>query len=278
LRPIPTTLSPTELKDFQDDGYVIVRGAFARHDALAMQAEWWSELAEVHGILRDDRATWRRLLPDLKRAKVSPIQRAIETARVRGVIDDLLGPGTWQPPKEWGRTIVTFPEPGDWDVPTEGWHWDSPGAWHRNALNGLFIVSFIGSVAPRAGGTLILSGSPRLLARHEAGLTPEEQQADFRRQKERFYRSHPGLQALTGKAASPPDRVAAFMGAETDIDGVAAKVVELTGEPGDMVFCHPTILHSVALNRGGEPRMMRIKQQLMTDAGLKLANRATPTR
>ncbi len=278
MLPIPTTLSTTEIESFHDDGYVIVRGAFALDDALAMRAEWWSELADVHGILREDRATWRRLLPDLRRAKVSPIQRAIETARVRGVIDDLLGPGTWRPPKDWGRTIVTFPEAGDWDVSTEGWHWDSPGAWHRDAVNGLFVVSFVGSIAPRSGGTLILSGSPRLLARHEARLTPDEQRADFRTQKDRFHGSHPWLKALTGKAASPSDRVAAFMAGETDIDGVAARVVELTGEPGDMVFCHPTIAHSASPNRGADPRMMRIKQQLMTDAGLALANRAVPPR
>lgn len=271
---MPSTLSPTEIQRFHDDGYVVVRNAFPRDDALAMQAEWWSELAEIHGIERDDRSTWRHILGDLKRAKRSPIQQRIATPCVLGVIDDLLGPGAWRPPADWGRVLTTFPEPGDWDVPTGLWHWDSPGDWHRDALNALFVVSFIGSVAARGGGTLILSVSPRLLRRHEAALTPNERHGDAKTQRRRFYRSHPWLMALTGEAPSPPDRIAAFMDTSTDVDGILARVVELTGEPGDMVFCHPTIVHCASPNRGAEPRFMRIKQQVMTHRGQAFLSRA----
>ena len=45
--------------------------------------------------------------------------------------------------------------------------------------------------------------------------------------------------ALTGKAPSPADRIAAFMEGETMVDGVPLRVVELTGEPGDMVSAIP---------------------------------------
>jgi hypothetical protein len=228
-----------------------------------MQAEWWSELAEAHGVRRDDRATWRPILSDLRRAKHSPLQQTIETARVRGVIDDLLGRGTWRSPRDWGRALVTFPQPGAWDVPT-GWHWDSPCAWHREVLSGLFVVSFIGSVAARSGGTLVLSGSHRLLMRQEAASRGPT--GDVATRRDRFHRSHPWLRALTGKAPSPANRTAAFMDAAAEIDGVPVRVAELTGEPGDMVFCHPSIVHCVAPNCGAQPRFMRIKQ-LMTLAG-----------
>jgi Phytanoyl-CoA dioxygenase (PhyH) len=269
----PAPLSPTEIQRFHDDGYVVVRSAFSPDDARAMQDEWWSELGQVHGIERDDRTTWRRILSDLKAAKHSPIQQKIATARVRGVIDALLGPGAWRAPADWGRPLVTFPERGGWDVPIELWHWDSDGSMHRDALNALFVVSFIGSVAPRSGGTLILSGSPRLLRRHEDALTPDERQSDARTRRRLFHRSHPWLMALTGQAPSPPDRIAAFMGAETDLGGVPVQVVELTGGPGDMVFCHPTMVHSVSPNRGSEPRFMRIKQQVLTHAGWQMMSR-----
>jgi hypothetical protein len=274
VRSAPTTLSSEEIKRFHDDGYLVVRRAFAPGDALAMQDEWWCELAEAHGVMRDDRATWRPILGDLKRAKRSPIQQKIATARVRGVIDDLLGAGNWRPPRDWGRALATFPEPGGWDVPTGLWHWDSPCGWHGEALNALFVVCFVGSVAPRGGGTLLLSGSPRLLMRQDAALTPEEQQGDAATRRDLFHRSHPWLMALTGKAPSPADRIAAFMDIETEIDGVAARVVELTGEPGDMVFCHPAIVHCVAPNRGAQPRFMRIRQQLTTHEGQRLLSRS----
>jgi ectoine hydroxylase-related dioxygenase (phytanoyl-CoA dioxygenase family) len=51
------------------------------------------------------------------------------------------------------------------------------------------------------------------------------------------------------------------MDGETVVDGVPLRVVELTGEPGDMVFCHPVMVHCAAPNRGVRPRFMRVKQQ-----------------
>ena len=76
--------------------------------------------------------------------------------------------------------------------------------------------------------------------------------------------------ALTGLAPSPADRIAAFMDAETTVEGVPLRVVELTGEPGDMVLCHPVMVHCVAPNRGARPRFMRIKTQILTHEGRAL--------
>jgi len=50
------------------------------------------------------------------------------------------------------------------------------------------------------------------------------------------------------------------MDRETIVDGVPLRVVELTGEPRDMVFCHPVMVHCAGPNRGTWPRFMRIKQ------------------
>jgi phytanoyl-CoA dioxygenase PhyH len=269
MSPHPEVLSPADLEQFHRDGFVVVREAFARADAAAMEQRWWDELETAHGIRRDDRSTWRQPRGDLKRAKRDSIQAKLLTPRVRGVIDDLLGKGEWPAPHDWGRTIATFPEPGAWDVPTHLWHWDNLGAWHRNKLNALFVVTFIGTVAPRGGGTLVLAGSARLLLRQDDSLKQAERD-DFVARRELFHRSHPWLEALTGKRASPADRVAAFMESDALVEGVSLRVVELTGEPGDMVFCHPLLVHCGAPNRAAWPRFMRIKQQLATHEGRKL--------
>jgi hypothetical protein len=79
--------------------------------------------------------------------------------------------------------------------------------------------------------------------------------------------------ALTGHAPSPADRTAAFMDKETVVEGVPLQVVELTGEPGDMVFCHPVMVHCVGPNRDEWPRFMRIKQQVLTREGRELRSR-----
>ena len=247
------TLTSSDIESFERDGYVVVKQAFPPADALAMQERWWSELQDKHGVSRDAPATWRPIKGDLKGAKQDPIQANILTGRVRGVLDDLLGQGEWAPPKDWGRPIVTFPDPGPWDMPTWFWHWDNPCELHLDRLTGLFVVSFIGPVASQSGGTLILSGSPRLLLQQERSV-PADQRRDWGvKPWVRFYRTHPWLMSLAGLAPSPADRVAAFMDEETVVEGVPLRVVELTGEPGDMVFCHPCMVHCGAPNRGARP-------------------------
>jgi hypothetical protein len=268
-----STLTSSDIQGFERDGYVVVRRAFSPADGLAMEERWWRELENMHRIRSGDRSSWRQITGDLKAAKRDPIQASILTERVRGVFDDLLGKGAWSQPRDWGRTIVTFPEPGAWDVPTRLWHWDNPCEPHLDRPRGLFVVSFIGSVAPRGGGTLILSGSPRLLIEHGRRMPADQSYRSGAGVWERFYRADPWLMALTGLAPSPVDRIAAFMDSETFVDGVPLRVVELTGEPGDMVFCHPVMIHCVGPNRGARPRFMRIKQQVLTHEGRELHRR-----
>src|SRR5436190_22522548 len=107
MQSTPATLTHAESEQFDRDGFVVVKGAFAREDADAMQDSWWRELFDLYGIKRDDRATWHQPLRDLRGGKSSPLQARMNTVRVKGVIDDLLGASTWQWPKHWGRAIVT---------------------------------------------------------------------------------------------------------------------------------------------------------------------------
>jgi Phytanoyl-CoA dioxygenase (PhyH) len=269
-----TTLTSSDIRRFERDGYVVVRQAFSRTDGLAMERQWWRELEDTHGIRPDDRSSWHQIRGDLKAAKRDPVQAAILTERVRGVFDDLLGKAAWSPPRNWGRTLVTFPEPGAWEVPARRWHWDNPAEPHLDHPTALFVVSFIGPVAPRSGGTLILSGSPRLLIKQERRIAASQRRDPAAAlPRDRFHRSDPWLMALTGHAPSPADRTAAFMDRETVVDGVPLRVVELTGEQGDMVFCHPVMVHCVAPNRGEWPRFMRIKQQVLSHEGRELRSR-----
>ncbi|GAA2864227.1 hypothetical protein GCM10020220_061870 [Nonomuraea rubra] len=40
------------------------------------------------------------------------------------------------------------------------------------------------------------------------------------------------------------------------VSEVPVRVAELTGEPGDVVFLHPHLLHAPAANRSRAPRFM----------------------
>jgi ectoine hydroxylase-related dioxygenase (phytanoyl-CoA dioxygenase family) len=91
---------------------------------------------------------------------------------------------------------------------------------------------------------VVLAGSHRLVERHlrqadptDPGRSPVVRDAIFA--------AHPWLRDL---------RRLRHQGA--GVDGVEVRVVELTGEPGDVVFLHPHLFHAPAPNHSPHPRLM----------------------
>jgi hypothetical protein len=145
--------------------------------------------------------------------------------------------------------------------------------------------SIEGQPTPQSGDSLRVlwdrqrqSGNGTLLIQQERLISADQRRGSIATLRERFHRSHPWIMALTGQVPSPADRIAAFMDRETIVEGVPLRVVELTGEPGDMVFCHPVMVHCVAPNRGTRPRFMRIKTQVLAYAGDLVAARVRISR
>lgn len=259
-------LTAAERARFERDGFVHIAGAFARADAERMQDEFWAELLDTCGARRDDPATWPKRQLDLKRPKRAASERAFETPRVAGAIDALLGEGSWDWPDHWGRAIVTFPSGAPlraWDVPT-GWHWDGRMSWNLGQPLNLFVVAFVAEMQAGGGGTAVVAGSPQLLIDSYQPLPPQYEGLGEDWHLTRLTRDHPHFAALAGRTPVA-DRKARFMEADGPL-----RVVELTGEPGDMVFCHPLLIHSGAQNCRSAPRMVRIKQQLMSREARRL--------
>jgi hypothetical protein len=68
---------------------------------------------------------------------------------------------------------------------------------------------------------------------------------------------HPWLGELMGRRAAPSRTRKEWMGSAVDVRGTPVQIVELTGEPGDAVLCHPSMLHAASPNCLAEPRVMR---------------------
>jgi len=116
---------------------------------------------------------------------------------------------------------------------------------------------FVDHVKPRGGGTAVVRPSPQLIERFVRATGTEELLAMKTAQiKRRFFSLHPYFLELRGKPQRP-DRNDRLMGRDTDVEGTALRVVELTGEPGDAVLCHPRLLHTSAPNTADRPRLMR---------------------
>lgn len=240
-------LSPEELEQFEAQGLVRVTQAFDPDKARAMQ----------HFM-----QAWRESGRKLNESKLEPIYKDIAGARMCGAINQLLDEGDWKAPETWGGFLVTPPKPepnlAAWDVTAERWHIDCNPASHLERMNAVFIFTFFSHVKAGGGGTLGLLGSHRLTNRFMHTRSPETRLAHSARLKA-FCKSQPYLQELTGVIPSSGNRIEKFMERETDVDGIPARVIEMTGAPGDAIICHPSLLHAVSMNQRPVARWMRVK-------------------
>lgn len=240
--------------DFDEHGFVRLNQAFP-DEVGGMVRALWAELARRHGIAEDRPSTWTtaepRGLAALRRAGVFD---PLATPRMRAAITEILGDGGWPRPFSWGDPLVTFPTAGPWNVPTTGWHLDFPA---RGSAAGTLLLKWLGYLAPvhpGGGGTVVLAGSHRLVGRYltrtdpsDPGRSPELRDAIFG--------TDPWLRSIR-EPGDPAERAARLLERGATVDGVPVRVVELTGQPGDVVFMHPHLFHAPAPNRSAAPRLM----------------------
>jgi ectoine hydroxylase-related dioxygenase (phytanoyl-CoA dioxygenase family) len=246
-------LSDGRRDEFERTGILKVEGAFAAPEAERMQAAVWGELRHRYGIERGDRSTWDRHPPTgLKSAKRSSAFDPIIGPVVAGVLDDLFGTGGWVRPKTMGNVLVTMPDAATWRLPHRIWHSDFEADQPTGRLFAVKVWALVDDVDPGGAGTPLLAGSHRLFARW-LDAHPERR---YKEAKEAFLRSHPYLRALSTDDGDP-DRNRRFMDAESDVDGVPARVIECTGAAGDVYVTHGWVFHTIAPNATDRPRLMR---------------------
>jgi len=109
----------------------------------------------------------------------------------------------------------------------------------------------------RGGGTLVITGSQRVVARFAGSLPPPARRD--RHLVARFLRHDDWFRALSRPGGDDAGRAARFMNRDHQAGGIAVRVTELTGQPGDVVLANPWVPHRGAPNTGSYPRMMLTK-------------------
>ena len=254
-------LSKAQIEQFMELGHVTLPGAFPRKKALAAQSLLWDRLT-VRGIVQQDPRTWREPMVHLTETYDDPEFRACDTERLADAIEDLVGPGRWRDRGQlvqWGWWPVNFSLGADspWSVPVSGWHWD--GIHFRHTIDapdqGILALCLFSDIGPRGGGTLVAEGSHKIVARflhqYPSGLELGEAIPDC-------VRDHAWLAELTGaKPSADGDRIHRFMDSSfVDNKGTQLRVVETTGEAGDVILCHPLLFHAASQNHARIPRFM----------------------
>jgi hypothetical protein len=253
-------LTPEQKENFKEKGFVRIPGAFSKTSASAMEDQVWDELKRLNGIDRQNRETWSIIqATKLQEIKQDPVFDPIGGPAAIGAIDDLLGKDRWQYPSNWGQFLVTFPTINErWNVPSDIWHADFDYDTPADSLGGLLLTSFINRVKPRSGGTAFVEGSHRIVQQFVRKQT-QQFRTNMKRVRKALINSDPWLIDLVTRD-DKRDRVKHFMETESVVSGVAVKVAEMTGEPGDIIIGHPWLLHTPAPNCGDWPRMMRVQR------------------
>ncbi len=251
--PQPSPLSDAQLAQFQSQGVIKIDGllspqgvADARYAVLhRMEAlGLWSDGDWCLDHL--DRPHWPAtgLKPARDIGHRHPeVEALIEEPAVRAAVERLSGGGPFDR-KVYPRPqiLASLPNAQPWALPN-GWHVDTPRLASGNSP-GLQLFAFLEPVEPKGGGTVVVSGSHRLLneGRH---LKAKEINAALR--VEPFFRQlFASRSNVTDVAELPAGRVG----------GVPLKVVELTGQSGDAWLMDLRVLHAAAPNGSDRPRLM----------------------
>lgn len=204
-----------------DDGCIRISGAL---DPGFCEEVTRSAVSRL-GIREDDPATWPTgtvhlpvehnwSVDDVAPAAAAAIDEICGGARrvaFAGIQDNLIVNFPADPEAWW--------PPERWDAPTAGWHKD--GDWFRHFLDSpeqaLLVIVFWRDVVERQGPTYLavdsIRGVAELLAAHPEGLDP-----------------------------------GAVLASVPDILRGCRRFEALTGVQGDIVLCHPFVLHTASVN------------------------------
>lgn len=248
-------LTPAQREEFDLLGVVRVPGALASRDAAQMCDRVWDTLGRRFQICRDYPDTWgARRVAGFHDLPKSENFEEIGSPAVCEALDNLLGDGNWQRPERWGSLLVTFPESTTrWDVPHKSWHLDFAALRRLQGLFAVRIFVCLAKLRPTGGGTLFLAGSHRLvqdLADRKAAEKLQSAEA-----REGLIRDYPWVKGLCSFDANV-DRMQKFVRAGAAIGDVKVRVIEMTGEAGDVFMAHPLTLHVGSANCTQDPRLV----------------------
>ena len=250
-------LSDQQRQQFFERGYLQLKDAVDGDAVTLMRDHIWDEL-NSQGVLHEDRCTW----PDGHAAQLTRIRKRdpnpLENDALRSAISELLS-RDWKLRPDWGQALVTFPFNPPWRVPGGNWHLDHQAFQPGDHFTGVNVFLLLNDLETHGGGTVVLEHSPGLVARFNE-RHPELRTAKMAGWKKVFRASNDYLKRLTNKNDQSPtdERNAFFMDQETIIDEVPLRVSEIVGAAGDIIICHPQLLHASPIaNARDVPRMMR---------------------
>lgn len=248
-------LTADQRKIFEVDGLLCIKGAIPQEDVTGMCNRIWT-LLERKGLQRDDPETWTIEKPKIQSGWAeSGILDPCRSEMVQQAVTDLSPSPNWAfgPRKKMG-VLVNFPQAEQWFVP-ESWHVDGPaGPSHYAWAVSLFYI--LSPLKPQGGGTLVLAGSHLLVRDLVANIKKDRLPSG--QVIRRMARSEPWFDDIRS-GESRYDREKLMEGTTTR-RGHHVRLVEMTGEPGDVFLMHSWLVHTASPNCSDVPRIVALER------------------
>lgn len=237
-------LTQQQRTEFADTGLLKLPQAVPADEAGRMADRIREYLTSPESIQRNSEQAWLAERPhgfrSLHRAGTF---NSVGRGSIPIALDELYGPDGWERPRHWGHVLVTN-RVGDrpWEVPTGGWHVD-----RQPSVPGITVFVILAPLRPCGGGTLVLTGSHRLLS-----------DAPVQRKYNGKYRHILAARHQWLKDLWHGTKNMRCLGEGVVLDGIPVRVVELTGEPGDAYLMRADTFHAPAPNALKSPRIMLV--------------------
>ncbi len=153
--------------------------------------------------------------------------------------------------------LFTLPNAKSWSLPYQAWHLDMPRL-ADGGVPGVQIFTFLDPVEEEGGGTLAVTGSHRL---HNEGVRMSSTKLRKKLMRESYF-----AQLMTNKI----DDRQRFLIESGHVGDVELRVVEMTGEVGDVYFMDLRLLHNIAPNARQVPRIMLTERFLLEASRIAL--------
>lgn len=223
-------LTPRQVQDFIEDGFVRIDNAFSAELAEQCRNELWADI----GLSPDAPEHWTRPVIRVGSKASPPFIAAANTPRLHHAYDQLVGQGRWLAPVGLGTFPIRFPSADS--LGDDGWHVDvsfgddNPDfmEWRANVTSrgrALLMLFLFSDVGPNDAPTRIRKASHATIARE---LLPH------------------------GEAGATLRQLSAEGYASTADCAVALA----TGAAGTVYLCHPFLVHAAQPHRGTRPRFM----------------------
>tara|TARA_Y100000780_G_C13696127_1_gene423507 strand:- start:252194 stop:253033 length:840 start_codon:yes stop_codon:yes gene_type:complete len=260
------------LKKLKTFGYLRLKSFVNPEDLSQLQSNFSKDLKETLHIdlsipvSESLRGTWRvpGMNPIMRNLKESYALVSIEE-QIKNKVNGIFDSNLWGTQELW-YSLLSMPgiPIENWHIPKGSWHADEPGFQGEDLPWSYFVFIFLDKVEHKGGGTFIISGTHHHAQRlaEESHLYDESLVLEF---KDRFGQK---TNLLTQRALFPHTELYKklcseepwFKGEELSSFkshmGIEHELIELTGDPGDIVILDPRGLHSVSEIANGRPRQV----------------------